>query len=234
MLKRIIQTIYPATCILCGASGAGDRDLCHACEADIVENRSACCTCAIPLPDTVNQQFCGQCLQKPPVYDAAWSPLLYAQPLEWMIQQVKFNSRLSFTRVLSDLLIARLPQIEVLPDCIIPVPLHARRLTERGFNQSLEVIRPVAKYLNIPVDHKSCRRKKHSQPQSGMNARQRRQNIKDVFEFDNRMGYQYIVIFDDVITTGSTVNELARVIKRQGVKRVDVWALARADKNYSV
>ena len=232
MLKRILQAIYPATCILCGFPGAKDRDLCDACAGDIIINSSACKSCAIPLPVSADQQLCGQCLQKPPLYDSAWSPFVYAQPLEWMIQQIKFNSRLSYTRVLSDLMMSRLPVMETRPDCIIAVPLHARRLTQRGFNQSLEIIRPLASHLNIPVDNKSCRRKKHTLPQSGMDAKQRRKNIKGVFEFENKKDYQHIMLFDDVITTGSTVNELSRLIKRQGVKRIDVWSLLRAKKNY--
>ena len=232
MLKRIIQAIYPATCILCGYSGSKDRDLCDACAADITENKSACKSCAIPLPESADQQQCGQCLQKSPVYDSAWSPFVYAQPLEWIIQQIKFNSRLSYTRVLSDLMISRMPVMEARPDCIIAVPLHAKRLTERGFNQSLEIIRPLARHLNIPLDNKSCLRKKYTLPQTAMDAKQRRKNIKGVFEFNNKNDYQHVVVFDDVVTTGSTVNELSRLIKRQGVKRVDVWSLSRAEKHY--
>ena len=232
MLKRILQAIYPATCILCGFPGAKDRDLCDACAADIMVNISACQLCAIPLPEHADQQLCGQCIQKKPVYDSAWSPFIYSQPLEWIIQQIKFNSRLSYTRVLSDLMMSRLPVIEDKPDCIIAVPLHLRRLRQRGFNQSLEIIRPLAKHLNIPVDNKNCIRKKYTLPHSAMDAKQRRKNIKNVFEFSNENGYQHIILFDDVVTTGSTVNELSRLIKRQGVKRIDVWSLSRADKHY--
>lgn len=232
MLKRIVRTIYPATCILCGRPGQGDRDLCRACEADIQTNGHACRACAIPLPEGAHQQLCGQCLQQPPLFDSAWSPFLYVQPLEWIIQQIKFNSRFASTRVLADLLAQQVSGFSRRPDCIIAVPLHPRRMRERGFNQSLEMIKLVAKQHSIPVDNKNCWREKYARPQTGMNAKQRRQNIKGAFKFNNVNQCQHVLLFDDVITTGSTVTELTGVLKRQGVKRVDVWSLARAEKHY--
>ncbi|MDH5766845.1 MAG: ComF family protein [Gammaproteobacteria bacterium] len=232
MLKRIVQAIYPATCILCGDPGQGRRDLCHACEQDFTENQSACRICAIPLPETVADQVCGQCLQKKPPNNTAWSPFVYAQPLEWIIQQLKFNKRLSYARLLSDLMIERLASQQVQADCIIPVPLHNKRLLSRGFNQSVEIIRPVARYLDISLDTRSCQRQGFSAPQSAMDAKQRRKNIKGVFKFNNQKNYKHVIVFDDIVTTGSTAGEIVKVIKRQGVKQVDVWSLARADKIY--
>ena len=232
MLKRIIQTIYPSCCILCGGPGLLNRDLCAACEQDLPRNTHACRRCAIPLPDVADQQLCGQCIKKKPLYDSAWSPFLYAQPVEWVIQQIKFNARLSYASVLSELLVKHVPDVARQADCIIPVPLHVKRFRERGFNQSLELVRLLARHVNIPIDDKSCTRKKYSAPQMGMSAKQRRKNIKHVFEFNNEKNYRHVVLFDDVITTGSTVAELTRTIKRQGVKRVDIWSLARAEKKY--
>lgn len=230
MLKRIIRFIYPATCILCGQQGSANRDLCAACAADIVCNEHACRCCAIPLPVGADQQLCGQCLQKKPVYDYAWSPFLYAQPLEWIIQQIKFNSRLSYTAVLAELLIEHMPELKDRPDCLMPVPLHDRRMRQRGFNQSLELSRAVAEKLKIPLEITQCRRTKYSGSQTGMDAKQRRRNVKGIFEFNNTKNYKHVVIFDDVVTTGSTVTELSRVLKREGVKRVGIWSLARAEK----
>jgi ComF family protein len=192
----------------------------------------ACSRCALPLTAASNHLICGQCLQKAPVFDAAWSPFIYAQPLEWMIHQLKFNAKLMYAKLLAELACDYLPQLDEMPDCILPVPLHSSRLRTRGFNQALELARPLAAALSVPLETKGCRRLLHTAPQTGMDARHRRKNIKGAFSFENSAGYDYVVVFDDVITTGSTVSELVRVIKRTGVRRVDVWSLARAEKSY--
>jgi len=217
--------------VLCGVNCGSGRNLCHSCEADIRINNSACICCAIPLAAPNQGQLCGQCLQKTPEYDAAWSPFVYAQPLEWMIHQLKFNAKLFYANILSDLALSHLPDLDDRPDCIIPVPLHAKRIKERGFNQALELVKPLANKLSIPIDIKNCFRQKYTTAQTDLNAKCRRQNIKDAFVFNNSHRYRYIVLFDDVITTGSTMGELAKTIKYQGVERVDVWSLARAEKS---
>ncbi|MCW9013411.1 MAG: ComF family protein [Gammaproteobacteria bacterium] len=230
MLKGILRQLYPATCVLCGASGKAGQDLCVDCAGDLIVNISACVRCALPIPVYNEQRICGTCLQKPPQYDAAWSAFLYAQPLEWMIHQLKFNTRLAYARLLSAQMLSVLPDISERPDCFIPVPLHSKRMKQRGFNQALELLRPIAKQLDIPVDSHSCSRQKSTAKQTGLNSSDRRKNIKNAFQFKNTGQYKYIVLFDDVVTTGSTVNELAREIRRHGIERVDVWSLARADK----
>jgi ComF family protein len=239
VLKGILGQIYPHFCVLCGhiepLSRLGEtasRDICPSCQADLQVNRAACRRCALPISTFQADVICGQCLKKPPEYDAAWSAFLYAQPLEWMIQQLKFNDKLSYAHILADLMLPYVPFLKQRPDCIIPVPLHPRRLRQRGFNQAYELIRPIAEKLNIKIDTKYCWRKKYTVAQTGLNASSRRKNINAAFEFKNISNYQYVILFDDVITTGSTVNELSREMKKQGVERVEVWSLARAEKNH--
>ena len=193
-------------------------------------NHTACKRCAIPVYDAGAEPVCGECLKKSPHFDAAWSAFLYAQPLEWMIQQFKFNEKLSYAHLLADLMMPYAPVLDQRPDCIIPVPLHAKRLRQRGFNQTYELIKPVANQLDIKIDTKHCVRKKHTTAQTGLDAASRRKNVRSAFEFNNACHYEYVILFDDVMTTGSTMNELAGLIKKQGVKRVEVWSLARAEK----
>lgn len=236
MLDRILQQIYPRSCVLCGYGKGSDlpadRDLCLSCEADLIINRAACSRCAIPLFDSQGASICGQCLQKTPKYDAAWSAFVYEQPLEWMIQQLKFNGKLIYAELLARLMMPHIPSLDQHPDCIIPIPLHNKRLKKRGYNQSYELIKYVAAQKNIKVDLTSCRRIKYTAAQTNLDAKSRRRNVKAAFEFSNTHHYEHVVLFDDVMTTGSTMNELAKVIKKQGVKRVDVWSLARAEKNF--
>lgn len=239
-MKKILDFFYPPRCQLCG-SGQNleyNGQLCAACAADIHINEFACRLCAVPLTTTGSppqdiSDICMQCIKNPPKYDACWSPFVYAQPLEWMIQQLKFNAKLNYANLLSALMTANLPchlYEQERPDAIIPMPLHNKRLKQRGFNQSQLLIKPLAKALQIPIDLTSCQRVLDTQHQTGKNARQRQQNIKNAFRFINKKNYKYVVIFDDVVTTGSSVSELCKVLKQAGVSRVDVWSLARAEK----
>jgi ComF family protein len=228
MLAGISKLFYPSSCLLCGVLASSG--LCAACAAELPENLCACSRCALPLYGTENE-ICGRCLKKPPAFDAAWSPFIYAQPLEWMISQLKFNAKLLQANVLAELMMNRLPALSGIPDCIMPVPLHPQRLRQRGFNQSVELARPLARAQHVPLDVSSCRRLRATPPQTGMTASQRRRNLRGAFEFPNEQNYAHVVLFDDVMTTGATLNELARLLKRQGVHRVEVWSLARAQRN---
>jgi len=145
-----------------------------------------------------------------------------------MIHRFKFDAKLYMGRLLADMAIARLPARLEKPQCIIPVPLHPRRLRQRGFNQSMELARSIGTALAVPVDDKNCYKVIHTPTQTGKDARQRRRNVRHAFRFHNREHYRHVVLLDDVITTASTVTELSRVLKGQGVSRVDVWSIARA------
>ena len=233
-MQSLLNFIFPPRCQLCSDTHqiSHQCELCESCCNDIYINQQPCERCAEPLAFS-ESGLCAECLQKLPVYDICWSPFVYAQPLEWMIQQLKFNSKLHFAPLLSTLMIRDIGgflQNTPLPDVIIPMPLHVRRLRQRGFNQSYMLVKPIAKELNLKIDIDSCQRVRNTEHQTGKNALQRRKNIKGAFTFNNEKAYKHVVIFDDVVTTGSSVIELSKVLKKSGVKRVDVWCLARAKK----
>ncbi len=228
MLKSILRAVYPGDCVLCGAAGHQRLALCAACLADLPVNRNACVRCAEPLAVATPQALCGRCLRRPPIYDSAWSPFLYRQPLEWMIQRFKFDAKLFIGQLLAELAIQRFPSSPAGAQCIIPVPLHRQRYRERGFNQSRVLASVFSRHTGLPVDDHSCRKLRSSPPQIGSTAAERRKHVKQTFHFDNRHAYHHIVILDDVITTGSTVSEMTRIMKLAGVARVDVWSIARA------
>ena len=242
-MNRFMDFIFPRYCLLCGEKHQliPTADLCIGCYKDITLNSSPCGLCGVPLTPTLKglsqagatEPVCGSCLKTPPAFDALWSPFIYTQPLEWVIQRFKFNANLMFAPLLSDLMIQQIPASlykQQRPDAVIPMPLHDKRLKHRGFNQSLLLAKPVAEVLGVPVDSKSCQRRHNTEHQTGKNARQRQQNIKGAFQFDNKKNYQYLVIFDDVVTTGSSVSELSKTLKLSGVSRVDIWSLARAER----
>jgi len=236
---KLLDFLYPTRCLLCG--NASDSrfagQLCEPCAADIPNNPNACVKCALPLTSSdqhppQSPAHCAQCIKKPPAYEVCWSPFIYAQPLEWMIQQLKFNAKLNFAPLLSRLILNNLPAhlyANDRPDVIIPMPLHRRRLQQRGFNQSQLLIKPIAQALNLPLDLYASKRIRDTEHQTGKSAHQRRQNIKNAFSYKHKPNHQHVVIFDDVVTTGSSVSELTKTLKNGGVKRVDIWCLARAE-----
>ena len=228
-INNIHAFLYPATCVLCGDAGQPGMDLCGACDVELPRIETACQRCGIPLPAEHQQPICGQCLQSSPAYDTCISVFRYQAPVDDLITRLKFNSCLVNTRILGSLLADRLqPELVQLPGAILPVPLHASRLRKRGFNQALEIARPVARQLKLPLLTKTCERTRATAEQSTLPAKERKKNVKGVFRLEHDLEQSHIAIVDDVMTTGQTVNELAKVLRKAGVKRIDVWVCARA------
>jgi len=206
-------------------------DLCPSCYSALPWNRTACLRCATPLSGSQGL-VCGYCLRKPPAFDASLTPLRYQAPVDWLIQAFKFNQRLPQGRLLGQLLARYLAgQVDELPELIVPVPLHSQRLRERGYNQALELARPLARQLGLVCAPDLVRRTRATAIQSLLAARQRRQNVRGAFELLRPLSARHVAIVDDVIATGSTVGELARVLRRGGAERIEVWAVAHAIGN---
>jgi ComF family protein len=145
-----------------------------------------------------------------------------------LISQLKFNQRLSHARLLGQLLIDHLErEAATMPDLIVPVPLHRQRLMERGFNQALEIARPISRHFGIELKPGLCRRSKLTPAQTGLKRKERQKNLRNAFELTQEVTGRHIALVDDVITTGSTITELALILKRGGAKRVDAWSAAR-------
>jgi len=145
-----------------------------------------------------------------------------------LITTLKFGSHYKNARLLGLLLADHLKKTAQRPDLILPVPLHKSRYRERGFNQAIEIAKTVSKELQIPLDLSSCLRHRHTPHQIALTAKQRHLNIKNAFSIRKPIHAQHIAILDDVMTTGSTAHELALLLKKAGVSRVDVWICARA------
>jgi ComF family protein len=174
-------------------------------------------------------------LRRPPHFDGAWSPFLYDYPLDHLIRGLKYRGKVAHGRLLGHLFARELldhrshiPRNHPLPQLLIPVPLGYRRFRQRGYNQAIELGRSVERQLHIPLCIDVIERKRETAEQAGLNRRARRRNIKGAFAMLRPIAAEHVAIIDDVITTGSTVNEMSRVLKSAGVKRIEVWAIARA------
>lgn len=227
---RIIQEwLYPPTCLLCGDDGADRLDLCTGCLNALPRNRPACPRCGLSLPHSSPPGVvCGRCQKRAPTFDHGIMPFRYEEPVRHLIHDLKFRSHVPSARLLGLLLAEELSTLKVRPERLIPVPLHPARYRERGFNQAAEIGRVVAYRLAIPLDLETCTRSRLTRPQAELSATERRHNLRGAFRIRKPPQAHHVAILDDVVTTGSTVNELAKVLRAAGVGRVDVWAIARA------
>lgn len=229
---ELLSLIYPPTCVLCGAPGTGGIDLCGGCRADLPWLGPCCARCALPFAAAPAAALCGACQRSAPPFVRCRAAFRYQGPLPVLISGLKFHARMNLLRLCGELLAERL-QAEpdapgaCLPDAIVPVPLHHRRLRERGYNQSLEIARVVGQRLQLPVAPECCRRVQPTRPQMQLTQHERLHNVRGAFALAAPLPGAHLAILDDVVTTGGTAAELTRTLQRAGCRRVEVWAIAR-------
>ena len=230
-LSKLQSWLFPGSCLLCAARVPGRHDLCNACEASLPRLRAACPRCAAPRanpPACSDPLPCGRCLSTPPAFDRARALYAYAPPVDRLVQGFKYHRRLDWGRVLGHRFAAHLASLGETADVIVPVPLHRARLRERGYNQSLELARPIARALKLPVAVRGVRRVRPTVPQVGLAHKERRRNVRGAFDTKRDFEGKRVAIVDDILTSGHTVDALARCLRRAGAAQVAVWVLARA------
>lgn len=217
--------LLPPSCLLCGADSTAGL-LCPACSADLPALPTAQCPqCA---EQTTHCERCGACLKTPPHFDGTLAVFRYDFPVDRIIHALKYGHQLAVAHWLARQLGERLP---VQGRLIIPLPLHAERLRERGFNQSMEIARSLGQHLGLPVDHSSLWRNRATPPQADLPMKERQKNVRGAFECNADLSGKEILLIDDVMTTGATANEAARVLKLHGACSVTVAVAARALKH---
>ncbi|HLM54041.1 MAG TPA: ComF family protein [Pseudoxanthomonas sp.] len=223
-LGRLGRALLVARCLLCREPGARGRDLCKACARSLPSNRSACLRCAQPLPEP---SVCGRCLRHPPPLTQAHAAFVYRFPLDRLLPRFKFHGDLPAGRLLSQLMAEALAAVPR-PEALIPVPLHHARLRMRGYDQALELARPLARSLEVPLRDQVLSRISNTRPQSELDAEARRRNVRRAFSVAPDAPLPaHVALVDDVMTTGATLHAAARVLRRAGVARVDAWVCAR-------
>jgi len=226
--RRLLRALLPLRCLLCGADGAAGRDLCAGCARDCAINSPSCPRCALPLATPA--PLCGECVERSPPFTSAWIPFRYAHPLDLLEARFKFRNDLAAGRVLAELMIERAHVDKpARPVVLVAVPLHRSRLRQRGYNQALELAKALGAALRIPLAGDLLVRMRATTAQTGLDAAARRRNLRGAFAVAAvRDVPQHVALVDDVMTTGATLRECARALRRAGVARVDIWALARA------
>ncbi len=217
-------------CILCGGPDKNNRSLCIDCQVDLPWITTHCFQCARPLISSA--KYCGECLQQSPPYHRTIALFNYDDLMARCVGLFKFHQHLVFGKIFGNLLSERLSvayETDVLPQCILPMPLHPQRLKSRGFNQALELAYPIAKKLKLPIDIRSCHRIKPTMPQSQIQqVEARKKNVKNAFVIDEKFSYRHVAIVEDVMTTGATISAFTKALLKVEVERVDVWCCLRA------
>ena len=205
-----------------------EPDICSGCYEDLPWIDKSCSRCAQPveavLPENVH---CAECQQRPPPFCAAIAPLAYLFPVDAAIKALKFRRKLFYAPAFGKLLEQSLAKLPGDIDALLPVPLHWRRHATRGFNQADELCKIMQK-AHRPTRITNVTRKRSTPYQSGLDASERRRNLRDVFAVQGEINARHVLIVDDVITTGETCRQLAKVLKKHGAGKVSVLAVARA------
>ncbi|USE36975.1 ComF family protein [Endozoicomonas sp. SCSIO W0465] len=177
--------------------------------------------------------MCGQCLKQPPLFDHCLAPFLYQFPVNRILQLVKYQSRLELIKPMATSLAELLMEYyldDQWPETMLPVPLHRKRLRERGYDQTLLLTKALKKLLitkDLSIDQKLIKRTIHSVPQQSLDATARQKNIRNAFTLSRKPKWHHVALVDDVVTTGATVSEITKLLKKSGVERVDIWSIAR-------
>jgi ComF family protein len=231
-LNIVQRYLLPGTCIHCNKLSDRFYDLCKPCEIEFPRVKDPCESCGLPLPaNNYDGHICGACIIMPPPFKHIVAAFDYAQPIDRLIKAFKYQSKLAFGKVLTHQLLLNVQtfyQKRDLPELLIPMPLHTKRLRQRGFNQSIEICRHLSRHLQIPYNYNLCYRNRSTPQQEGLNEKARKQNIRGAFSAYCQDLPKSVAIIDDVVTTTASARELSKLLKRNGVDEVHIWSLARA------
>lgn len=217
------KIFLPGACFFCLTKT--NYAWCNDCERDFILETSRCPVCA---RNSALNETCGVCLKQRPVFVSTDVLFKYQYPASHLIKAFKFYMRPELARCFAERLAYKRIKNSTLPELMLPVPLHRKRQRQRGYNQALEFAVQISKHIGVEVDFSLCRRIKNTDPQSTLPMKIRRKNVEGAFCLNNKKIPEHIAIVDDVITTGSTVNEIAGLLKKAGCKHIEIWAIARA------
>lgn len=226
MLKRL----WPTRCLICRQTIAASwpiEHLCAICFTILPWNTAACARCAQSLPSV--QPYCAHCLNKPLLQQHTHILFQYASPISDWIRAAKFQASFMHCRLLGQLLSHTLLTQRTLPwpQCIIPMPLHPRRVRKRGYNQAIEIARNICREQAIPMDTHSLKRHRYQQPQSELTLSERKNNVHNSFRLQRHLTASHIALLDDVTTTGNTLIAASHALLMNGPLQLEHWCIAK-------
>lgn len=227
-MHTLADRVLAQDCALCGARSGGQM-LCTPCDDSLPRLTDRCLRCPRCAMPSASGEACGRCLKRAPHFDATHAVLRYGFPADRVILSLKYGANLPAAAYLAQLLAQSLRHAANARnvDLVLAMPLHRRRLAQRGFNQSVEIGRRVARELDLPFSHAAAVRVRDTPPQADLPLIRRRANVRGAFDCTQTLDGRSVAVIDDVMTSGATVDELAKVLKRAGAMRVENWVVAR-------
>jgi ComF family protein len=224
-MRQQVARLFTFRCVIC-AIERGEPLVCRGCKEDFfAPGTPRCARCAIPLFS--GARLCGPCLHHPPHFDATLALADYTTPIDGLVIALKFGHRLELAPLLGGLLAEQARGLGEPYPLLAPVPLAFERLAERGFNQSFEIARAAARVLRAPFDGNALIRVRHAPAQASLRLDARRRNIRGAFAVRRNVRNLHVAVVDDVMTTGSTLDEVARMLKGAGAAQVTNLVVAR-------
>ncbi|MBC3873703.1 ComF family protein [Undibacterium flavidum] len=236
-MQTLLEYLLPGSCALCKMRSK--TSICDGCLQDYMLNTAhRCQQCALPLT-ALGDKRCGTCLKDTPDFDTTLVAVQYDAPVDSLVLGLKFGAKLNYAGIiaqqLADAILRQSTLSPVLPSLLCPVPLSRGRLANRGFNQALEISRPLSRRLGIPLQADLLWRTKETLQQSSLHPDARHKNIQGAFTVNpvwhTAIHGRHIAVIDDVITTGTTLNEIAKTLKRYGAARVSNFVFARTNRH---
>ena len=229
-MKIFSNSIFSRHCPAClsAVKGVG---LCRNCLSSLIQPRHRCRVCLVPIERQAGS-ICIHCSAGVP-FDQVVALASYTPPLSDLICRLKYRNHIYLAKVLGTLLADHIKRHQrTLPELLIAVPLHKKRMQQRGFNHAVEIARTVSAKLNLRTDYRCIEKSKTTPLQTTLNFHQRRNNLKGAFRLRSPIYAKSVALLDDVMTTGATVSEIASLLKKKGVRRVEVWVLARTSPSH--
>lgn len=219
----IDQALGPPLCQLCGGRGLGP-EICFGCYRDLPRAFRICDVCARPIP---RDGVCGRCAMRAPLYDRARVPFIYGFPVDHLIRRLKYDAVLRHARLLGELAGHAFRRNPGSMEALVPVPPHPKRLRQRGFDQVVEIGRHLGRVVGLPFRAGFCLRRHDTPPLWPLGAGERRRVLKGAFECRWQAPGR-VAVLDDVLTTGSTADAMASVLRAAGAREIEIWAVARS------
>jgi len=224
---QLYSKLMPIPCRLCGKMSQY-RAICQACLQNLPSLGDVCPRCASPIK---NGYLCGHCLNQPPEQDLSFSLLPYIDPVKRLIADLKYHDKVFLSPFFAQLMADKLHD-RLLPDLLIPIPLHPNRIRQRGYNQAFELAKALSTRLGIRTSNDYLIRTIDTQSQAAIPFKARKKNIQHAFKSVQTKVPSHIAIIDDVLTTGHTANAAAKQLRKAGATTIEIWTIARAIRHY--
>lgn len=204
-------------------------NICPGCLKDLPWLDQKCGRCALPLPEEAHSLICGQCLAHPPTYHKADALFYYRFPIDHVISRIKYQRTTYFIGAMANLM-AKFLRFPNSIEALIPIPMHKHKQFRRGFNQAELLAQRLSQLTGIPTDTNILVKTTSTPPQMGLSRKERLKNQRGSL-ICKKNTYQHVVLIDDVLTTGATMETASEALTKTGISTIDVMVIARTDKD---